>query len=353
MTFSGDNQWEVTVSGLPGGLVEYYVFAADESGRRESHPYIARYAPNADPHKFILTDDAPDLPVLVIDKTSSSVTSDGFEVIEDYITVSNAGTANLTFEITGIDFPEMLAVDPINSTVQPDGSQIITLSYNFAGVENGAYTGSLKIVSNDLSKPEITISLSAIQNVIDHIPVLSLNKTISSVYTEELTIIEDFITVSNIGNGDLTIEITDINFNKMLTVSPHLGTIIEGDSLSITLSYDFNNISKIEAYTGSFKLLSNDPLQPETEITLYAMLNLGINQDKPSLIYIYPNPANDRIMININDDNATQAYIYNILGKQLKEITLTKGLNTIEIQDLPNSVYFIKIKGYAYKFVKL
>ncbi|MCL2040747.1 MAG: agmatine deiminase family protein [Bacteroidales bacterium] len=348
MTYSGDNQWNVTVTGLPSGLIEYYVFAADESGRRSCHPYIG--AP--DPHKFTLIGAAPDVPILVLDKTSSSVTSEGFAIIEDYITVSNAGTADLTFEITNIDFHEMLTIAPLNGTVQPGGSQIITLSYNFAGIENGEYTGSFDLLSNDPLKPVTEISLSAIQNVTDLIPVLSLDKTSSEVTSEGTEIIEDFITVSSVGTADLTFEITEIEFHEMLTVAPLNGTLPPGASQILTLSYDFSNVEQGE-YSGSFKLLSNDPEQPVTEIVLYAYQTItGIVDPKMSVLYIYPNPAQNVIHVYYNDDSPIKAHIYNVLGQQLKETTLTKEVNTIDIQELPGGVYFLKIGGNAFKFIK-
>lgn len=50
MTNVEDNTWEVAIEGLPMGEVEYYIYAADDSGRNECHPYIG--AP--DPHSFDL-----------------------------------------------------------------------------------------------------------------------------------------------------------------------------------------------------------------------------------------------------------------------------------------------------------
>jgi hypothetical protein len=295
MAYKGDNSWEVTVAGLPSGLIEYYVFAADDSGRRECHPYIG--AP--DPHKFILTGATPDLPILVIDKTSSSVTSDGFAVIEDYITVSNVGNAELTFEITNIDFPITFTVTPLTGTVQPNGSQIITLFYDFASVENGEYTGSFKLLSNDPLKPETVISLFAIQNITTPIPILSLDKTTSTVTLDGITTIEDYITASNIGNADLEFEIADIDFPAKLTVTPSDGTIQPGGSQIITLTYEFDYAKNLE-YTGSFNILSNDPKNPEVEISLYATIVTGIDEwriDNGEL-KIFPNPTNGELIID-------------------------------------------------------
>jgi hypothetical protein len=71
-----------------------------------------------------------------------------------------------------------------------------------------------------------------------------------------------------------------------------------------------------------------------------------------SLLYIYPNPATNTINIYFNDENSMKAYIYNILGAQLKEILLTKGANAVNIKEWSNGVYFIRIENNTYKFVK-
>ena len=348
MVAGNNNTWTATVAGLPNGEVKYYIFAKDESGRRECHPYIGKH----DPHKFTLTGSAPDLPILKLDKISSSVTSESFAVVEDQITVSNIGTADLTFEITNIDFPIAFTVTPLDGTLQPNGSQIITLSYNFAGVANGEYTGSFKLLSNDPAHPEIEISLHAVQNVTADIPVLSLDKKESVVSSEGSEIVEDYITASNIGNADLIFEITDIDFNEMLTISPLNETIQADNSQIITLKYNFFDVAKNTEYTGSFKISSNDPMNPEVEISLHATLVVGIDEVKLSTIYVYPNPAHDKINIYCNDEKPSKAYIYNVLGQQLKEINLTKEINSIDVQDLSGGVYFIKIDGHTFKMIK-
>lgn len=166
MEYSGDNVWEVNISGLPSGLIEYYIFAADESGRRECHPYIG--AP--DPHKFNLIG-TPLVPVLRLDKTSSSVYCDAVTtIVEDSITVSNIGNANLTIEITDIDFNftshgASLMITPLEGTIQEDESLTLILSYTFGilvKIEEFELEGSFKIKSNDPSNSEVEIPLKAI-----------------------------------------------------------------------------------------------------------------------------------------------------------------------------------------------
>jgi hypothetical protein len=243
MTLVDENIWEATVTGLPGGLIEYYIFAADESGRRECHPYIG--AP--DPHKFNLIGDPLPVPVLSLDKTSSLIE------LSDYI-------------------------------------------------------------------PESA---------------------------------EDYIILSNIGNAELTFEIQDIDFPTKFTVTPDHGIVQPGNSQTLVLIYDFHNTKDAEyQYEGSFKILSNDPLNQEFKVSLYVTMTSSVNDGVYLPIHIYPNPANTVVNISYNRANPTKACIYNLLGTQIKEATLIQGLNTIDIQDIPAGVYFIRIDAEAYKLIK-
>jgi hypothetical protein len=352
MDYTGDNKWEVAVCGLPSGKVEYYVIAAEETGKRESHPYINSWSPGKDPHKFMLTGEPPHLPVAGINKTESSATSDGHEIVEDFITIYNFGDAPLTFNITDIVFDEMLTIEPVTGSVPACGSQIITFSYDFNTIAKAKeYLGSCILSNNDPYNPEIEITLSAILNTSEE-PVLWLEKISSAVTSTGLEIIEDHITISNMGDADLTFEIKDINFNTWLEIYPLSGNISSTESKVITLSYNFADVANGE-YFGSFNLSSNDPLHPETEITLYAYQNYnGVSDSKMSLIYIYPNPATQVINIYFNENNPVTAFVYDILGKQQKEIILNHGLNFVDIKELPNGIYFIRIGKNVFKFVK-
>jgi agmatine/peptidylarginine deiminase len=232
MTNTADHTWEVTVTNLPNELIEYYLFAKDESGRKECHPYIG--AP--DPHKFFLIGNPPPpTPVLSLSKTISEVSGKSFETVEDYITLYNLGDANLTFEVTDIHSDaDMLTVTPGNGTVQPEDSAILTLSYLFPGITKGSI------------------------------------------------------------------------------------------------------------FEGGFKLLSNDPLQPETVITCLADVEVEdeIKEANISGINIYPNPVHDRFVIEF-DGNAS-VKLYDILGKEAFTQNIC-GKTEVIINHLPKGVYFIRI----------
>lgn len=49
MSFEGDYEWTGSISGIaPGDEIDYYLYAADWSGRRSTHPFIGQ----PDPHEF-------------------------------------------------------------------------------------------------------------------------------------------------------------------------------------------------------------------------------------------------------------------------------------------------------------
>ena len=77
--------------------------------------------------------------------------------------------------------------------------------------------------------------------------------------------------------------------------------------------------------------------------TVLVVSTVGINENGQSLITIFPNPTTDFININLNNTMATQAVIYDVYGKKINEEALTETDNRINVSELANGVYFIKI----------
>jgi hypothetical protein len=251
----------------------------------------------------------------------------------------------------------MLTIEPVTGNVPPCGSQIITFSYDFNTIAKVMeYLGSCTLNSNDPNNPEIEIKLTAILNTTD-VPVLKLDKNSSSVTSTGLEIIEDQITITNIGTSELAFEIKDIDFNPWLEIYPLSGNLSSEESQIITLSYDFADVENGE-YLGSFKLLCNDPLHPETEIMLYAYQNYnGISDKKMSLLYIYPNPAKEELRISnyeLRDWTLSKVEVFDVYGRNVLrlEIRNPKPETIINISSLTSGVYFIKIDDSVYKFMK-
>jgi hypothetical protein len=65
-------------------------------------------------------------------------------------------------------------------------------------------------------------------------------------------------------------------------------------------------------------------------------------------VTIYPNPFSTSITIMINDASQikeVELRMYNVLGKEVMNTTLTKQLTTLETSNLPSGIYFYKITG--------
>ncbi len=73
----------------------------------------------------------------------------------------------------------------------------------------------------------------------------------------------------------------------------------------------------------------------------------------PCIIF-YPNPARDYLIIETPGDGGF-FFITDLSGKTVKEGSLYNGYNKLNIQDLPKSIYTLKIRfnGHNYQFLKL
>jgi hypothetical protein len=73
------------------------------------------------------------------------------------------------------------------------------------------------------------------------------------------------------------------------------------------------------------------------------------NEEK---MLIYPNPSNGRININVKGLETLVYKIYNIEGRCVKIGSVSNQQNKIEIDDLQNGNYTLKLRNRNYKFVK-
>jgi len=58
---------------------------------------------------------------------------------------------------------------------------------------------------------------------------------------------------------------------------------------------------------------------------------------------VYPNPANDVLNITISENN-TSIVLFDVVGKNVSEMELINGNNTLNIENLDAGVYFYSIK---------
>ena len=66
-------------------------------------------------------------------------------------------------------------------------------------------------------------------------------------------------------------------------------------------------------------------------------------------VSIYPNPANDFIMIE--SENETEIKIYSVSGQMVLRQSISEGTNTIDVSKLNSGIYFIDLEGVMNKVV--
>lgn len=81
----------------------------------------------------------------------------------------------------------------------------------------------------------------------------------------------------------------------------------------------------------------------------HALVGINETQQLPEqgLIKIYPNPANEKITVVSSRLNPNTDYIielYNILGSQIINTTLTNGIGELTVSDYPAGLYFVVLK---------
>lgn len=59
---------------------------------------------------------------------------------------------------------------------------------------------------------------------------------------------------------------------------------------------------------------------------------------------VYPNPANEKLIIQAEVNNALEVEIYNCLGQLVKKQNIQSGKNTIPVTDLEAGIYFVKLQ---------
>src|SRR6185437_6295427 len=95
----------------------------------------------------------------------------------------------------------------------------------------------------------------------------------------------------------------------------------------VGLTVAANNLYIVDYQSGTVRVVTN-----------VAQAGIPAYNTQNSIIKIYPNPANNKIIID--ETNVVEVKFFDVLGN---EITTTKQ-NQIDVSNLPNGVYFIQVQ---------
>lgn len=149
---------------------------------------------------------------------------------------------------------------------------------------------------------------------------------------------------------------------------------IKGDTNSIIFDYEFDywdGAFDLDSITGIIYVADNSILSSliyshfdlevnasdginESDATVTVSTEIPLNDDhinREGLLQIYPNPANQYIIIDKNNIPGNRLKILDCKGTVILE-TLFYNNDHIDISDLPRGVYFIQVNEHTRKFIK-
>lgn len=94
------------------------------------------------------------------------------------------------------------------------------------------------------------------------------------------------------------------------------------------------------------------------QIDSTSIITSTLNYTLPPISYLYPNPANDKVIITGIESGEYSLFIYDILGKEIskKNLSINGDLELKELGDLENGIYSITLssssKSATYRIIK-
>jgi polyhydroxybutyrate depolymerase len=71
--------------------------------------------------------------------------------------------------------------------------------------------------------------------------------------------------------------------------------------------------------------------------------SVSVEENTPLSFNVYPNPSNGIVQLDLETTNGISYKVVDVLGKELLSRQVTAVLETIDLADLPNGTYFIKV----------
>lgn len=189
------------------------------------------------------------------------------------VTISNSGTADLRVTdlvlttSTGTDF-SLVSAPPVPATVQPNTA--ITLDVRYEPMAVGTATGTLRIESDSLETPAVTVPLSG-TGVAVPVPQLVVSPLSVSFGEVELdTSPAIAVTITNEGNADLTVTGLQIDSEEpgvfRLGAVPMLPILVmPGASTPVQVIFAPTVAGSV---TGTLQILSDVDVTPEVTVSL-------------------------------------------------------------------------------------
>ena len=170
-----------------------------------------------------------------------------------------------------------------------------------------------------------------------------LNLKVVRIKLEEMTGgVEDYLTWWNASllNGfcypSTSVSTQDLFSSESLSFSPALAI------QALEVYYIPNGIAGTTKYR--YYILDNDTqIRRDSVDVTFNTSTLSTKEQQQIDFLVFPNPVNTILNISISENNTTIS-IFDITGKNVSEMELNNGINTLNIENLNTGIYFYSIK---------
>ena len=190
-----------------------------------------------------------------------------------------------------------------------------------------------------------------------YVPYMNAVVAIDSMRAHGATMVDTLDVNPALGHVDCaqyTILNAKIFFDQFMTVNPVGNSII--DTIAADSTYNFNGqvLTQSGIYRDTFVVSGNCDSIVTLSLTKRAPNGINDNVQEP-IIRVYPNPANEILMIDGRFNGRTaDASMYDASGRKVSETVLSNGANQISVNAFSPGIYTLKINdGAVVKIIRV
>lgn len=363
MTRGSNDIWNATLGSLEtGSKIEYFIYAVDASGRRESHPFVG----SADPHVFNIGQRGNADIALSSTDLNLIAMKDNQETIP--LQINNKGSVGLSYVLSlsttvddtiSISIPNSPAANNYNSnTLQEDSwhtfsvhqqGTVENIVVNYQWDADDFYTeGSLWLESPTGKKVNVATGQKDgyYKMIVTDLAGESLNGNWKI-----------WIQDSNGDGGSIAtrvvVKLVKANpAGSWLSTNSISGEIAVGTSTEINITGNAQGL-ELGEYHGKLTLYSNDPdqavIQIPVKFTVSVNTGIGDEKNKRDIVDVNPNPFGSTLYLKINSPESTRMTVemFDSQGNHVKNeyMSVTTGIQNMAIStsDMPQGLYMLRV----------
>lgn len=371
------SNWSATIPAPEyGSTIQYYLHAADASGRSENHPFIGK----PDPHEFYIGEQL--FAQAQTNQSSLSVTlmKDLAETLP--LQLENIGELSLNYFVS-------VSTDVTDTLTKPLSNSPATTAYDYnTFTENGwtslqvaeAGTMSELIVSYNWTTDNYPTEGSFWAETPSGLQIMLASGQSNGNYNISNKDFEGqalqgnwkFWIEDSYGDGGHQAKNISVKFiratstGNWLSVTPAEGSVAINAQENLQVTADATGIEPGN-YSGKITILSNDPDQPEIEIPVLMTVTINTAVERPNNslcnLVLYPVPAGNELFIKPGC-NSGKINLVQITDMSGRSIIFAEGVNIehrngeilLDISGLKPGMYLLSIRGESfnetYRFIR-